>query len=147
MIYNTRMNNAYRLHRWELRPRCFLNFIQPLFSVTQHSVRRMSGKAAEQLRASRVEKMRLNTVLIFHGCESFDEFDLSICVESIDQKEDDRDLFLEQSCCNGRLVFEVERERRGIVVGLDFFGLLLASYEGIYGAMKRNTSCVLELGK
>lgn len=135
---------THRLHRRELRPRRFLNYIQPFLSVTKYSVRRMSGKAAKQLRASCMEEMRPNTVSVFHSCKSFDEFDLSICVEGIDQEEDDGDPFLEQSCCDCRLVFEIKREWRGVVVELDLFGLLFAPHEGVDVAVRRKISCVLE---
>ena len=93
-----------------------MNPIQLLFSVAEYSVCRMSSKAAEQLCAGRVEEVRLYTVSIFHGCETFDEFDLSIRVESVDQEEDDGDLSLDQSCCDCGLVFEIECEWRGVVV-------------------------------
>ena len=147
MIYYICMDITYRLHRRELRPRRFLNFVQSIFGVAEYSVRRMSSKAAEQFRASRVQEMRLNTMSILHGCESFDEFDLRICVEGIDQEENDGYLFLEQGCCDWRLVFEIKRERRGVVVRLDFLSLLLASYEGVDGAMRWKISCILEFGE
>jgi hypothetical protein len=107
----------------------------------------MSSEAAEEFRASRMEEMRLNTVFVLHSCESFNEFDLSICVKGIDQKEDDGDLLFEQGCCHCRLVFEVELEGRGIVLRLGFLSLLLASYEGVDGAMRWKISCVLEFGE
>lgn len=83
-------------------------------------------------------------MLVLHRCKSFDEFDLSICVESVDQKVDDGDLILEQSCRDCRLVVKVEREGRGIVVGLDFFGLFFAPYEGVDCAVRWKIGCILE---
>jgi len=141
------MNISYGFHRRELRPRRFLNLIQSLLGVTKHSVRRMSSKATKQLRASRVQEMRLNTVLVLDSCKGFDEFDLRICIEGIDQEEDDGDLLFQQGCCDGGLVFEVERERRGVVVRLDFLGLVIVSYEGIDGAVRWEIGCVLEFGE
>jgi len=141
------MNIAYRLHRGELRPRRFLNLMQTLFSVAEYSISRVSSKAAKQLRASRVKEMRLNTASILHSCESFDELELGICVEGIDQEEDDGDLLLEQRCCDSGLVFEIEREWRGVVVGFDFFALLFASHEGVDGAVRWNISGGLDFGE
>ena len=91
--------------------------------------------------------MRLDTVSILHRCESFDEFDLRICVEGIDQEENDGDLFLEQGCCDCRLVFEIKRERCGVIVRLDLFSLLFAPYEGVDGAVGWEVSNVLEFGE
>ena len=141
------MDITYRLHRRELRPRRFLNLIQTLLSITEHSVCRMSSKTAEQLRTSRMEEMRLNTLFVLHSCEALDEFDLGICIEGIDQKEDEGDLLFKQGCCDCRLVFEIKRERCGVVVRLDLFSLLFAPYEGVDGAVGWKVSNVLEFGE
>jgi hypothetical protein len=86
---------TYRLHRWELGFRRFLDIIQPIFGVAEGSIGRMSSEAAKELRSRCVEEVRLYTMSIFHSCQGFDELDLSICVECVDQKEDDGYLLVE----------------------------------------------------
>jgi hypothetical protein len=82
--------------------------MQPVLGITEYPVGGMSGEAAEKLRTSCVKEMRLDAMSVLHRCKGFDELDLSVCVEGVDQEEDNRDLLLEQSCCDCRLVFEVE---------------------------------------